>query len=69
MAAKKEYLGDSVYVEFDGFGLTLTTENGNPYCMVSNTIYLEGQVYQALLDYVRNLKPERTTEVSAAEGQ
>lgn len=37
----KAYLGDSVYVESDGQGITLTTENGyGP----SNEIYLEPKV-------------------------
>jgi hypothetical protein len=44
----KRYLGDSVYADFDGYGITLTTENGyGP----SNTIYLEPQVLQALAEY------------------
>lgn len=35
---RKVYIGDSVYAEFDGFGVILTTENGyGP----SNTIVLE----------------------------
>jgi hypothetical protein len=46
---EKTYLGDSVYAENDGFGIILTTENGFG---ATNTIYLEPQVYQALLDYM-----------------
>ena len=49
----KQYLGDSVYVEHDGYGLTLTTENGmGP----SNTIYMEPEVYSALTVYVATIK-------------
>ena len=49
MNGNKEYLGDSVYVEHDGFMLTLTTENGyGP----SNTIHLEPEVYRNLAQYV-----------------
>jgi hypothetical protein len=45
----KEYLGDSVYAEFDGNVLVLTTDNGlGP----SNTIYLEPEVYGALAAFV-----------------
>lgn len=45
----KQYLGDSVYASFDGFMVTLTTENGyGP----SNTIHLEPETYQALVQYV-----------------
>lgn len=56
----KMYLGDSVYVDYDGYMLQLTTENNmrGP----SNTIYLEPRVYEALLDYVRRLK--ETTQSS-----
>lgn len=48
----KEYLGDSVYVEQEGYGLTLTTENGfGP----SNTIYLEPNVMEALINYYKKV--------------
>lgn len=46
---KKEYLGDSVYVEIEDGMLKLTTENGlGP----SNTIYLERAVFNDLLKFV-----------------
>jgi hypothetical protein len=52
----KIYIGDSVYVDFDGYNLILTTENGlanDP----SNTIILEPHVWRNLTEYVeRNLK-------------
>jgi len=50
----KQYLGDSVYVEFEherGM-LKLTTDNGEG---PSNTIYLEAEVYAALVKYVERL--------------
>lgn len=43
----KTYLGDSVYAEFDGFGIILTTENGfatDP----SNKIVMEPEIISAL---------------------
>ena len=47
---KKEYLGDSVYVDIlDGDMVVLTTENGGE---PSNTIYLEPEVRAALDDYI-----------------
>ena len=52
---RPDYLGDSVYVEWDGNGLILTTRNGLP-TDPSNTIYLEPYVYTALVEYVKNLK-------------
>ncbi|KKL18593.1 hypothetical protein LCGC14_2473950 [marine sediment metagenome] len=50
-----EYLGDSVYIDFDGFLLTLTTDNGEG---PSNTIHLEPAVYSALVNYVQRLKEQ-----------
>jgi hypothetical protein len=55
----KDYLGDSVYVDFDGYMICLTTENGmGP----TNTIYLEPEVYKALLSYVERLKARQSEE-------
>jgi len=48
----KTYLGDSVYCEWDGFYLTLTTENGEG---PSNIIHLEPQVQAALVDYIERM--------------
>jgi len=50
----KQYLGDSVYAEFDGYMVKLTTENLPG--QASNTIFLEPQTYANLLDYVKALK-------------
>jgi hypothetical protein len=55
----KDYLGDSVYVDYDGYSLTLTTENG---AGPSNTIVLEPEVYRALLSYVERLKARQSEE-------
>jgi len=49
----KTYLGDGVYVEFDGNGLILTTENG---VEIHNTIYLESETFRALLAFYERLK-------------
>jgi hypothetical protein len=51
---KKVYLGDSVYVSFDGWGFILTTENGLPHDP-SNRIYLEPEVLSSLNKYVEEL--------------
>ena len=53
MNRPKEYLGDGVYVTFDGFALTLTTENG---LRATNTIVLEPEVYGALARFVERLR-------------
>jgi len=48
----KDYLGDSVYADFDGYAFVLTTDNGlGP----SNTIVLEPQLIDALNRYVKNV--------------
>jgi hypothetical protein len=49
----KEYLGDGVYVDFDGYALVLMTENG---IEVTNSIVLEPDVYLALVSYVARLR-------------
>jgi hypothetical protein len=52
----KEYIGDGVYVDFDGFQLRLTTEDGYN---ATNTIYLEPNVYEHLVAYVERLKEKK----------
>lgn len=49
----KDYIGDGVYVDFDGYGLVLTTENG---VKTTNRIVLEPEVYAQLLRYVEALR-------------
>lgn len=57
----REYLGDGVYADTDGFAVILTTENG---VETTNSIYLEPTVLEALARYVKRL-PER---ISNAKG-
>jgi len=53
----KSYLGDSVYAEFKGYAIILTTENGVPsdfdglWHDPSNQIVLELEVLDALFRY------------------
>lgn len=56
---KKAYLGDSVYVEFDGFYIVLTTENGLPGDP-SNRICLEPEAIASLVAFEK-----RTREAAA----
>jgi hypothetical protein len=51
----KLYIGDGVYIDFDGYALVLTTEDG---VRVTNRIVLEPEVYRCLLRYVEVLKRE-----------
>jgi len=47
---KKVYLGDGVYAELEsGWRVKLTTENG---ISVTNTIFLDPEVLQALADWL-----------------
>ena len=59
MSALKEYLGDSVYPDFDGFAIVLTTENGDG---PSNTIVLEPQIINALNNFVERIKNIKATQ-------
>lgn len=64
----KQYLGDSVYVDFEDGMLKLTTENGYPDDP-RNVIYLESHVYGALVDYVKWLRDQpRLSEGAGQEG-
>lgn len=59
--SKKTYLGDSVYAEFDGFVIILTTEEGLP--LPSNIIILEPEVAQGLEAFIkRTLYPDNTKD-------
>lgn len=51
----KEYVGDGVYVSVEHAMLKITTENGYN---VTNTIYLEPQVFIALKKYFEKTFPE-----------
>ncbi len=56
MSTHKDYLGDSVYADFDGYGIVLTTENGEG---PSNTIFMEPEVIAALNRYLERIKQLR----------
>jgi hypothetical protein len=53
---EKQYIGDGVYADFDGYTVTLTTENGTG---ITNTIYLEPEVLQELEGYVNRLRKQK----------
>ncbi len=57
----KDYLGDGVYVEHDGYNIILTTERDNGI----ETIYLEPPVLAALVRYRDRL----LAKVAAAQQQ
>ena len=46
----KCYIGDGVYVQYDGVHFVLTAENGY---MTTNTIYLDPEVYETFEEYAK----------------
>jgi len=50
----KQYLGDSVYADFEHGSIVLTTENGLP-SDPSNTIIINDEVWIHLEQYVQQL--------------
>jgi hypothetical protein len=54
--SNKKYIGDGCYAEWDGFGINLTTENGRD---VTNRIYLEPEVLQALIAFNNSIRAKR----------
>jgi len=52
---KKTYLGDGLYASFDGYGIQLTAENG---IEISDRVYVEPQVYEALIQFARSINTE-----------
>lgn len=59
MRGNRTYLGDGVYASFNNANgmLRLTTENG---IIATNEIFLEPEVYAALVTYVDRLKAQNT---------
>lgn len=51
--SEKRYLGDAVYVEYDGYFLRLTTSNG---IRTTNEILLERHTFVELIEYVKDKK-------------
>ena len=61
MRETKRYIGDGVYVDLESGMLKLTTEDG---ITVSNTIYLEQQVYDQLVAFVDEVEASRSARRS-----
>jgi len=51
----KEYLGDGLYANFDGFQIELTAENG---LNITDTVALEPSVYKRLREYAKAINKE-----------
>lgn len=50
--SEREYLGDGLYVEFDGYQLQLAASNG---VHDQDTVYLEPSVLRALIEYAKRI--------------
>ena len=60
---KKEYIGDSVYVDTSVYDeIVLTTENGVP-SDPSNTIILDTRVWKELIAYIKAWQEEEVREL------
>ena len=55
----KTFLGDGVYVDFDGYHVILTTENG---IRATNIIYLDPHVLSAFRDHIQQFFEEEDSE-------
>ena len=55
--SKVKYLGDSVYVSFDGNDFCLMTES---HIEPTNKIYIEKEVYAKLIKFVGRFIPEQS---------
>ena len=53
MMETKSYLGDGVYVEWDGWGVWL---HANDPDEPTDSIYLEPEVFDSLVDFFKQLK-------------
>ena len=64
MKFKKTYIGDSVYVDWDGYHVVLTTSDG---VYDSNEILLEEAVMNNLLKYYEKIRKDNAAG-SGSEG-
>ncbi len=55
LSKEKRYLGDGVYMVYDGYSLHLTTEDG---ISATNTIVLEPEVWQSFDRYTKEIKEQ-----------
>jgi hypothetical protein len=52
----QDYLGDGLYVEFDGWQYKLYASNG---VRITNEVYLDESVLAAFFDFVKRSKEQR----------
>ena len=64
VSMEKVYLGDSVYVDYDGELFVLTTENGQD---VTNEIWLEDKVVASFFRYTKQIYKVKITTKAVTE--
>ena len=62
----KQYIGDGVYADFDGYQIVLTAENG---VEVLETIYLDSRTFDSLLEYKISLTSKQIKESLAQSNE
>lgn len=62
MDQNRSYLGDGVYVSIECGMIKLTTSDG---IRQTNEIFLEHEVYEALIKYVNRIKEQASQEVDS----
>jgi len=55
-----EYLGDGVYVSYDGYGMWLTAEDG---IRATDGIYIEPKVFQNLWEFIERIWTKEKEEI------
>lgn len=59
----QDYLGDGVYVDFDGYSVILTTRGA----MNPQIIYMEPEVLQSFEHYLKKVEAKIQAEAEASE--
>lgn len=65
MNATKEYIGDGVYGEVDGYMIKLTTERHGPSGLgppMEHVIFLEPEVFASLIGYAKRVWGEEAVQ-------
>jgi hypothetical protein len=65
MTNKKSYLGEGVHVQYDGYHIVLTTENG---VTTTNTIMLEPEVLNSLDRFTKKLREKSMKKRDSKQG-
>ena len=61
----KQYLGDAVYADWDGYHIIITTSDG---VYDTNRILLDSQVMEKLIDYHERIRTQNNASRSNPKG-